>query len=70
VDENENVIYLYENTKELYSMLSTNLDTGFSNKIVPEVGGNIGDFSVMTAEKDKNKQLYYAYSSNLWSICK
>ncbi len=70
MDENENVIYLYENTKELYSLLSANKDTGYSNKIVPEVGGNIGDFSVLTADKDKKKQFYFAYSSNLWSICK
>ena len=51
VDEEENVIYIFENCREVYAMLSENIDTGFSGKLPIDAGGSIGDFSVQKKDK-------------------
>jgi hypothetical protein len=59
VDEEENVIYIFESTRELYATLQDNSENGFSDRLVIEAGGTIGDFSITT--KDRNKNFNFAY---------
>lgn len=50
---------IFQNTKDLYAVLSENTDSEFSDKIYSNVAGNIGDFSV--ASRESRMQFNYAY---------
>jgi len=63
-------MYIFENCKEIYSLLGGNRDSQFSDKIQIGAAGNIGDFCVGLAGKDSKKQFNFAYQSAVWSVCK
>jgi hypothetical protein len=53
------VIYIFENSRELYATLQDNSENGFSDRLQIEASGTIGDFSITT--KDRNKNFNFAY---------
>lgn len=57
----EKVMYIFENSKEIFAMMSANRDSEFSDKIQIGATGNIGDFSVASRETKKHHN--FAYSS-------
>jgi hypothetical protein len=68
IDDGNEVVYIFEDTKNVVAMLANNVESVFSDRLQVGTTGTVGDFCVTS--KENKKQFNFAYQVQLWSACK